>query len=81
MSHGVGFEPHGFRFYDQTTRKDLMVVTEGAYRGWLVYKHVDGGWVTLRRATLDDCLVILNEVGKTHRLRMKDKLHECCRKG
>lgn len=31
-----------------------VLVTEGHLAGWIVYRHVDGGFVTLRRATAED---------------------------
>lgn len=50
-------------------RVDMMLVSDDdpreELRGWLLYKHPDGQWVTLRKAT-DDDLVYLNR-----RLRLK----------
>jgi hypothetical protein len=36
------------------TKRVLRYVTEGPYEGWLCFKHPDGQWVTLRKATDDD---------------------------
>lgn len=47
------FEPTGMHFYDRY-RGEMMYVTEGEWKGWLLYKHPDGQWVSLRKATEDD---------------------------
>lgn len=49
------YEPKGFRFFDNATGREMLLVAEGeSYAGWLCYKHPDGQWVTLRKATPDD---------------------------
>lgn len=44
----------GFVFYDANSMRKLMLVEHGVMAGWLCYKHPDGQWVTLRKATEDD---------------------------
>lgn len=52
------YEPFGFRFFDNASNRQMMIVyaTERreSIRGWLLYRHPDGQWVTLRKATADD---------------------------
>lgn len=49
------YEPRGLRFYDKATERQMLLVHEGElYAGWLCYRHPDGQWVTLRKATDDD---------------------------
>jgi hypothetical protein len=47
-------QPTGIEFYDAARGKMLILVTEGPFKDWICYQHVDGGWVTLREATEDD---------------------------
>lgn len=48
------FEPKGYRFSDLNSKREMMLVSEGEWNGWLVYRHPDGQWVTLRKATEED---------------------------
>jgi hypothetical protein len=32
----------------------MKLVTDGPFKGWICYKHPDGQWVSLRRATEED---------------------------
>jgi Spy/CpxP family protein refolding chaperone len=50
------YDPDGIEFFDKASGKHLKLVTEKdyCYEGWLVYKHTDGQWVTLRKATDED---------------------------
>ena len=32
----------------------MVLVTEGPWYGWLCYRHLEGQWVSLRKATDDD---------------------------
>ena len=48
------YEPEGTRFYDKGTGRDMILVTEGHSKDWLCYRHPDGQWVTLRKATIED---------------------------
>jgi hypothetical protein len=48
-------EPHGIRFWDMASNQELLLVGDGQpYSGWLLYRHVEGHWVTLRKATPSD---------------------------
>jgi hypothetical protein len=49
----------GKEFYDYTSGQFLLYVDDGgAYNGWLCYKHPDGQWVTLRKATKSDLEIL-----------------------
>jgi hypothetical protein len=48
------YEPKGLKFYDHNSKREMMLVTEGHAKDWIVYRHPDGQWVTLRKATDDD---------------------------
>jgi len=48
------YEPKGTRFYSQTLKKQMMLISEGPAAGWLAYKHPDGQWVSYRKATQAD---------------------------
>jgi hypothetical protein len=49
------FEPKGVRFYDALNKREMLLVADGeSFGGWLCYRHKDGQWVTLKRATQDD---------------------------
>lgn len=42
------------RFYDQCSQREMKLMMSGPYEGWLVYRHPDGQWVTLREATFEE---------------------------
>ena len=52
------YEPAGTRFYDIAGQRSMLLVSEHEpredLRGWLLWRHPDGQWVTLRKATDDD---------------------------
>lgn len=48
------FTPDGFQFRDSSDGQNKILVTKGAYEGWICYQHPDGQWVTLRKATEED---------------------------
>ena len=52
------YEPVGTRFYDLAGKRSMMLVSNDEpredMRGWLLWRHPDGQWVTLRKATADD---------------------------
>ncbi len=51
----TNWQPQGVIFFDNASKRQMLLVGEGeAYAGWLCYKHPDGHWVTLRKATEDD---------------------------
>ena len=47
-------DPRGIHFYDIKSKREMKLITEGSFNGWLCYKHPDGQWVTLREATKED---------------------------
>lgn len=49
-----GAEPKGYGFYDGKSKRFMRLVYEGPWKDWIVYKHPDGQWVSLRKATNDD---------------------------
>lgn len=61
----VNFDVAPLRFYDQRRRQDMMYVypdTKHELAGWLLFKHPDGQWVTLRKATDDDIMRLSSAV-------------------
>jgi hypothetical protein len=61
-----GREPKGYKFYSGTRKQDMMLVFEGPWKDWLVYKHPDGQWVSLRKATERDLSEISRAVATIH---------------
>lgn len=60
-------DPPGLRFHDATSDREMLLVYEPhALAGWICYRHADGPWVTLRRATEDDKAEISRVVVKAH---------------
>lgn len=55
------YQPDGMIFYDRASRREMMLVTDGHWRGWLCYRHAEGQWVSLRKATRDDVEIIVAE--------------------
>lgn len=54
MKEQEHYDPPGIEFYDQVSGRVMKLVTGGHFIGWIVYKHPDGQWVSLRKATDDD---------------------------
>lgn len=51
------FEPIGQRFFDVLSGREMILVNmpeRPDIHEWVCYRHPDGQWVTLRRATEDD---------------------------
>ena len=52
------YEPIGTRFIDLASNRQMVLVSDDepreALRGWVCYRHPDGQWVTLRKATMED---------------------------
>lgn len=48
----INSDPAGFDFMDIGPLKRLVCV--GPWKGWVVYKHPDGQWVSLDKATQVD---------------------------
>jgi hypothetical protein len=62
------------RFYDQRREQDMMYVypeTKHELAGWIIYKHPDGQWVTLRKATGDDIERLDAMVTSAHHLEVR----------
>lgn len=59
----------GLEFFDAASNRMLKYVypdTPHWAAGWILYKHPDGQWVTLRKATEDDVSRISLAVVKAH---------------
>jgi hypothetical protein len=60
--------PAGLALRDAVTGREMLLVSEPGhiYWGWLLYRHPDGDWVTLRKATAADQVRIARalEVGR-----------------
>ena len=56
----VAWEPPGLRFFDNASKREMLLVYDDApqWAGWLFWRHPDGQWVSLRKATTDDRLRI-----------------------
>jgi hypothetical protein len=48
------YTPPGFEFYDAASDRTMLLVDDGPWAGWIVYRHPDGQWVSLRVATAAD---------------------------
>jgi hypothetical protein len=49
------FEPKGIKFFDAASNREMILVAEPAHlKGWLCYRHPDGQWVSLRKATEEE---------------------------
>ena len=50
------WEPQGTRFWDAASDREMLLVDEPErdFDGWLCYRHPDGQWVSLRKATEED---------------------------
>ena len=50
------YEPKGIKFYSQSRKQDMMFCTEEghSFYQWILYRHPDGQWVSLRKATAQD---------------------------
>lgn len=48
--------PAGWTFYDNASKREMRLVYDEAssWKGWLIWQHPDGQWVSLRKATLKD---------------------------
>jgi hypothetical protein len=56
-------DPAGLNFYDNKSKRRMKLVYSGHYlAGWILYKHPDGQWVTLRKATEADLNTINSAV-------------------
>jgi hypothetical protein len=62
------FEPKGIRFYSQSRKQEMLLVSDDAkaWAGWLCYRHPDGQWVSLRKATSEDRGELDNAIVQKH---------------
>lgn len=59
-------EPKGIDFYNLSSNREMrLVAEEGAWDGWIVYRHKDGRWVQLKEASLEDKERILRQSWST----------------
>ena len=59
----------GLTFFDQVSGRDMRYVypdTPHWAAGWLLYRHPEGQWVTLRRATEEDVARLSSAVVTAH---------------
>ena len=66
-------KPVGIEFYDANSDRNMILVQEGSWSGWIAYKHADGQWATLRKATEEDLAKIKNR--DVCSVRKKDASH------
>lgn len=59
------WEPSGYKFHD-AKHGEMMLVYRGVWKDWLAYRHPDGQWVSLRKATPEDRLIIAIATSKAH---------------
>lgn len=50
----VAADPPGYSFYDNRSMRLMKLVSDGPWKDWIIYKHPDGQWVSLRKATALD---------------------------
>jgi hypothetical protein len=64
------YEPKGYPFFDANSGRHCKLVAADEprkeLRGWLVWKHPDGQWVTWRKATADDHRRITRAIVRDH---------------
>ena len=60
----------GQKFFSQSRKQEMMLVQDDSseWNGWLVYKHPDGQWVSLRKATDADISELANAISEAHHL-------------
>lgn len=59
------YEPKGYKFRD-ARNGEMMLVYEGEWKGWLAYRHPDGQWVSLRKATPADWHALGIAISEAH---------------
>ena len=52
-----------YEFYDQASERQMLLKKWHDDNLWLFYKHPDGQWVSLRKATDDDLFALGYEQG------------------
>ena len=63
-SNQAQYEPPGVKFYSQSMNREMKLVKDAGrpWDGWLVWKHPDGHWVSLRLATKADLAELDNAI-------------------
>lgn len=59
-----GYKPTGLEWTDMNTGRSEMLVTEGIWADWILYKHPDGQWVSLQKVTPEQRDIILAKLLK-----------------
>lgn len=59
------YEPKGYKFRD-ARNGEMMLVYEGEWKDWLAYRHPDGQWVSLRKATPEDWHALGIAISEAH---------------
>ena len=59
------YKPKGITFFDAKSKRNMILVEEGPYKGWVCYQVPSGSWVTLREATEEDKKMLTAALGKT----------------
>ncbi len=59
------YEPNGYKFRD-AKNGEMMLVYEGEWKDWLAYRHPDGQWVSLRKATPADWHALGIAISEAH---------------
>lgn len=70
------YTPKGIEFIDLHSGRQMLLVSEEeeqvSWRGWIMWRHPDGQWVSLRKATADDRLrIALNPPPPQHDRRFQ----------
>ena len=63
------FDVTPLKFYDAANQREMMYIypdTKHWCAGWLLYRHPDGQWVTLRKATGADIRSMSKMVVEAH---------------
>ena len=68
-------DPRGIEFYDVGLNRHMIYVHEGEWKGWLVFKHPDGQWVSSRKATKED----IDKLNIEARQHLHPPVEECMR--
>jgi len=69
VTRDVEFDVPGLQFYDRASKRTMKYVypdTSHWAAGWILFKHLNGQWVTLRKANDDDVRRINGAVVRAH---------------
>ena len=59
-------EARFLEFFDAASERFMRLMYDGPYAGWIFFRHPDGQWVSLRKATDDDMDRINGAVIRAH---------------